>query len=193
MTEQFSLPGFPAQSLPPDKLFVGVFPDSPAANRATGIRENTRSAHRLTGTPVAPDRLHVTLVHLGDYFGRPEAIVRMAREAAATVVVPPFDVVLDRAGGFSHPSGGLLVLRGDQGVKQLKAFQQTLIAALLRAGLGNRVNPTSTLHMTLLYKVPVIPEEPVDPVAWTVHEFVLVHSLVGQSRHLALGRWPLRG
>jgi len=31
----------------------------------------------------------------------------------------------------------------------------------------------------------------VETVAWTVREFVLVYSLLGRTRHVPLGRWPL--
>jgi hypothetical protein len=31
----------------------------------------------------------------------------------------------------------------------------------------------------------------VEPVRWTVHEFVLVHSLLGRSRYRALDRFAL--
>jgi 2'-5' RNA ligase len=33
----------------------------------------------------------------------------------------------------------------------------------------------------------------VEPIRWTVREFVLVHSLLGQTRHVPLARWSLGG
>jgi 2'-5' RNA ligase len=33
----------------------------------------------------------------------------------------------------------------------------------------------------------------VNPVSWKVTEFVLVHSLVGQTRYIQLARWTLEG
>lgn len=45
-------------------------------------------------------------------------------------------------------------------------------------------------HVTMAYGERV-PEFPVDPITWTVDEFVLIDSWVGQSKHVALGRWPL--
>ena len=33
---------------------------------------------------------------------------------------------------------------------------------------------------------------PVDPVGWTVREFVLVRSLLGLTMHIPLARWKLR-
>jgi 2'-5' RNA ligase len=49
-----------------------------------------------------------------------------------------------------------------------------------------------TPHVTLLYDGMSVAEQPVDPISWTVGEFVLVHSLLGQTRHIILDRWPLR-
>jgi hypothetical protein len=37
-----------------------------------------------------------------------------------------------------------------------------------------------------------IAEQFVETVGWSVREFVLVHSLLGQTRHVLLARWPLQ-
>jgi 2'-5' RNA ligase len=47
--------------------------------------------------------------------------------------------------------------------------------------------------MTLLYDDRSVAEQAVETIGWTAREFVLVHSLLGQTRHIPLGRWPLRG
>jgi 2'-5' RNA ligase len=38
-----------------------------------------------------------------------------------------------------------------------------------------------------------VAEEPVERVSWKVSEFVLVHSLQGQTRYIPLARWSLGG
>ena len=50
-----------------------------------------------------------------------------------------------------------------------------------------------TPHVTLLYDDVLVEERAVEPIRWTVREFVLVHSLLGQTRHVPLARWPLGG
>jgi RNA 2',3'-cyclic 3'-phosphodiesterase len=62
-------------------------------------------------------------------------------------------------------------------------------AALTRGGLRRLANMNFTPHVTLLYDPRSVDEYPVEPVVWTVAEFVLVHSLKGH-RHIA--RWCLR-
>ena len=103
--------------------------------------------------------------------------------------MPSFDVVFDRATSFS--GGSSLVLRGGDGTAALTTFRQTLRVAMLNAGLKAR--RSSTPHVTLLYGGHSIPEQIVGAVGWTVQEFVLVHSIVGETVHELLGRWPLRG
>jgi len=59
--------------------------------------------------------------------------------------------------------------------------------------LGERVASSFTPHVTLLYDGRVVTERLVEPIRWTVREFVLVRSLLGKTRHIVIGRWPLRG
>jgi RNA 2',3'-cyclic 3'-phosphodiesterase len=82
------------------------------------------------------------------------------------------------------------VLRGDGGVIGLTMLQDAVGSALEMAGLGSRA-PHYTPHMTLLYGDRFVTDHPVEPVGWTVHEFVLVNSLLGRSRYLALARFAL--
>jgi 2'-5' RNA ligase len=46
--------------------------------------------------------------------------------------------------------------------------------------------------MTLLRDPHRVPEHPIQPISWMVREFLLVLSLIGQKRHIHLGRWPLK-
>jgi len=47
--------------------------------------------------------------------------------------------------------------------------------------------------VTLLYDDCSVAEQAVETICWTAREFVLVHSLIGQTLHVPLARWPLRG
>ena len=55
-----------------------------------------------------------------------------------------------------------------------------------------RLRPLPPARVTLLFDVREVTQRPIDPLGWTVNVFVLVHSLIGQSKHIVLGRWPLR-
>ena len=195
MPGQLSLPGLSTGPRHTDRLFFGIFPDPAAAVPLIAqLGQKLRVEHGLTSPLLAPGRFHITLFHLGDYFGLPASLVRSASEAGATLAASPFEVEFDRAGSFSGKPGELpFVLRGSRGVEQLKAFQQTLGLALKKAGLGYHAKEQFNPHVTLLRDPKRIPEETVDPVRWTVREFVLVHSLLGRTQYILLGRWPLRG
>lgn len=58
-------------------------------------------------------------------------------------------------------------------------------------GLGRWVERNFTPHVTLLYDDRSVAPQAIEPIAWTVREFVLVHSLLGRTEHRILGRWSL--
>ena len=196
MPEQSSLPGFDASpSQPTDRLFFAIFPDANASARIAELALQLRGEHELHGRPLARERFHVTLHHLGDYAGVRPDIVAMADKAAAVVAtMAPFEVAFDRAASFSSaPRNRPFVLRGGDGITALMEFQQALGMAMKKAGLGRWAKPGYTPHVTLLYDDCCVAEQAVETIGWTAREFVLVHSLLGKSRHVALARWPLRG
>lgn len=203
MPEQPSLPGLEARTeyLRPDirrapdgkpqryKLFFGLFlpPDDPA--RVAEKADALCLQHGLTGSPVAADRLHVTLHVVGDFLDKvPLMAVEAARAAAATVVCPPLRIVFDQALSFQYNHA--FVLRCDGGSDAAVArLRHTLSLAMRRAGL--RSTPERTPHMTLLYRSPRIPVHPIEPIQWTAHQFALVLSHSGQTHHQWIGYWPL--
>ncbi len=191
MSSQLSLSGFePAR--PTDRLFLRFFQALRLPCRSLNSPQRLRSKHALKGKPLATERFHVTLHHLGDYAGLSQGLVDAAREAGAAVATPPFDVLFDRAGSFvGRPRNRPFVLRGSDGVAALAAFQQSLGTTMKNAGLWRRVESHFTPHVTLLYDDRFVEEQPVEGIGWTVHELVLVHSLLGRTEHVVLDRWPL--
>lgn len=191
--DQPSLAGFDAAE-PTDRLFLAVYPDAATAARIAALAADLRQRHALHGKPLAADRLHVTLHHLGDYVGVPNDVVRMATEAAGRVACAPFEVSFDRVASFSaRHSRRPFVLLGEEGTVSMAALQRALGQALGAGGLARWVAPQFTPHVTLLYDDALVPAQAVEPVRWRVEEFVLVRSLLGQSRHVPLARWALRG
>ena len=183
---------------PTDRLFFAIFPDEAAAARIARLALSLRSEHGLKGKPLEMGRLHVTLMHLGDFAGLPQNIVAAVVDAAARVAMPPFEVAFDRAQSFpARTRNRPLVLCGHDGVGALMAFQQTLATALQESGLGgkaqsqNTPQPQHTPHLTLLYDDRRVAERPVERVDWTVREYVLVHSLLGRALYVPLARWQL--
>jgi RNA 2',3'-cyclic 3'-phosphodiesterase len=194
MGEQLSFVGLDASQHPADGLFFAVLPDEDAAAGISRLAQCQRRAQGLKGRPFLATRFHVSLHHVGDYAGLPRGVVAASCEAAAAVAMPLFDVAFDRTVSFSGRSGNQpFVLRGGDGVAGLMVLRERLGGALQKVGLWRWVKPQYEPHVTLLYDDRCVAEQAVDAVSWRVREFVLVHSLRGQRRYAALGRWPLCG
>jgi 2'-5' RNA ligase len=207
MPDQFSF-GFdesrrPQRPKPPvrrpkatDRLFFAIFPDGDTAARIARLSQGLRDRNGLSGRPLATDRFHITLRLIGDFTGGlPEPIVAAASDAAAGIAAAPFEVAFDYALSFTGKPGNLpFVLRGGEGLMALMEFQRGLIGALARAGFNFGPSALNfTPHVTLLYDSLSVAQQAIEPIAWTATEFVLVRSLLGQTRHIPLERWPLRG
>lgn len=185
------LPGF--ETTPStDRLFFAVFPEPAAADRIAALAQALRQQHGLRGKPLPAARLHVTLHHLGDYAGLPADLIAKAKEVAARVTMPVFEVAFGSASSFG---GGRrqrpLVLRGEEDLTPLLSLQRALGEAMTAAGLGRHVTRKFVPHATLLYDDRVLAPRPVMRIAWTAREFTLVHSLIGRGEYRVLGRWPL--
>lgn len=131
-------------------------------------------------------RLHVTLGITDDYLtaddGTAEALVRIGQ----VIEAEPVPMSLDRLSGH----GEVIALRPSRRPSRLGILQRQLERRLVGAGLfrrGWRFNP----HVTLIYRPGMPFSAPVPPIAWEAAELVLIHSLLGETRHQELGRWPL--
>jgi len=188
-TSQLDLPGFDPPT-PTDRLMYLLYPDAATAERIAAEARRLRAALGLDGQPLPTDRFHVTLHHLGDYVGLPSDMVRKGRDAGAALAASRFEVVFDRAMSFANrPGNNPLTLRGGDGVQALIAFQARLGLEMARVGL--KPDKGFVPHVTLLYDGQVAPDQPIDPIGWTVDRVVLVQSKLGQTRHVVLDGWDL--
>jgi 2'-5' RNA ligase len=177
-----------------DRIFFAVLPDERTAARTYALAEALKRDNGFDGTLILPEHLHVTLFHLGDWQVLPQEIVAIAAKAAAEVVAAPFDVTCKRAESFRNRTGIYpFVLTGD--AAPWRELREALGAALKKNGLGGAVHAEDDFkpHVTLLRDQIRAKPMAIEPIAWTVRDFVLIHSLLGQTKHVHLGRWPLRG
>jgi len=190
MSAQLSLDGID----PPvftDSLFYALLPDAERAGQIVDLARQLRADHRLKATVIPSERLHVTLAFLGSFAGLPKTLVASAIVAGERFEGTPFDVTFDRVQKFGHDKRAI-VLRGGEVATAVNEFRHHLVDAMRYQGL-KPASPTGfTAHLTLLYDEGPIVEEHVVPISWTAREFVLVRSLIGQSRYEILGRWPLQ-
>lgn len=192
MSEQLSfLEATPRPAM--DGLFLATFPpESPGAAMST-VGQQQLSRYRLRGKLHATQRLHVSLIGFGEHDGLPQRIVDKVREGAASVSFVPFEISFDRVESFGKSGPYPRVLRcDDDSAVRFTTFHQTVCFAMGKVGLGKWIRPL-TPHVTLMYGDRRVESEAIAPIGWTVTEFVLVHSLLGRSQYIRLGRWPLRG
>lgn len=193
MPEQLFFPGFEPSGRASDNLFLALTPPLAKLSLIAEHGSRLREMHGLRGKSLAPSCLHVSLHSLGVHDGVPPILVEAVNAAMAMVAMPPFDVIFESALSFSNKRWSKpVVLRAGGEMATLLECHRLLGAAMARAGLGRHVTRYFTPHMTLLYDRRMVDEHPIAAFGWTVTDVVLVHSLIGQGRHIHLARWPLR-
>jgi 2'-5' RNA ligase len=185
-------------SVPPPPfrpVFFVIKPDPSAATATDRVSHELGDALGLTGNPLTPDRLHMTLLSLGDMQILRQATLDRARHIAAEMSVRSFDITFDRVMSFRNPRPkkpfALLASKGSAG---LPLFQRELVQTMKNAGLVCGKQQGFTPHVTLVWDSAQVCEMPLAAtITWTVREFQLICSIFGQSRHECLGRWPFKG
>jgi 2'-5' RNA ligase len=190
LEQQLSLPGCePSPEL--DFLFFALLPCAEDALQVVQLRERLLLERGLTGQRIATERLHLSLHTVGAWHGLSRAAVRAAQDVGTSFSKPPFEIVFDRAMSFARNRA--FVLRAKSEVA-FTSFHHGLGIEMKKAGIGRSVTSRFTPHMTLLYGDSMVAERSIEPICWTVRDFVLVQSLRGRgrSKHIHLARWPLR-
>lgn len=184
---QLSLAGF-AEPVPKDRLFLGIFPDQPAQAAIAEMAQRMLGEHGLQGQPFHPSRFHLTVHHLGDYPELASERIAAALTAMARIATPAWNIALDHVASFRGRRKHPIVLRCPDvhtGVHALWHESRVQFAAVgFAPWLQHDFNP----HLTLFYgdrllSLPI----PIEPIAWTVREVVLVHSLLGKTEYRFLG------
>ena len=145
-------------------------------------------SRKIGGREIPAERLHLTLLFLGDV--APDAEKRLLA-AAGRVEGRAFDLTLDQAGCFFRSKVFWL---GPSAVpRKLAELGQALHAAM--AGVGLAPDRKELVpHVTGLRDIRhVIRPVPVDPIVWPVRQFVLVHSTLGaKAEYHVVSQWPLQ-
>ena len=177
-------------------MFFAVLPDEEAKAEIVRIGERFVKSHRLGGSSVDFDRLHVTLTPIGKPDRLRQPLEGALLAAAEGVQVKPFEVTLDSAMRFSNPGKDgrfPFVLCADASTTEVMlTLRKALANGQYAQGLHVAGVSSYLPHVTLLYGQGVEAiEQPIPPIRWTAREFVLIRSFFGQSRHEVVGRWPL--
>lgn len=183
----------PRRVIPTDSLFFALFPDLAVSGQIECFVQKLCAENAVIGRPLATKRFHVSLHHLGNFRGLPPEAIVAAEQAASTVAVPPFELTFDHVLSFKSKNADNkpLVLGIHQVPPTLTQLHRTLGIALKQTGFDRTIKTGFKPHLTLLYGDHQIVQG-IEPITWTVREFVLVHSLLGKTRYIPLARWPLK-
>ena len=177
-----------------DRLFLALFPDAETAARISALAATQCRLQGLHGKPLRTDRLHVTLFHLGDWAGVPDDVVAAVGRAVDPMHEPGFELAFDVVMSFAtRRAQKPFVLKAAPGNQVLHGFRSRLARMLGNAGLVRWTRGGFEPHVTLAYDTRLVSPQAVEPLVWPARELVLVHSLLGQTRHVPLARWALAG
>lgn len=132
------------------------------------------------------DRLHCTMLDLGDAAEWPAYRIARLCQALDAVSAEPFEVAFDRLEERT--------LWGQPGAMGARAFHAELKRQLCLAGFTLPLH-IFALHLGLAATGPGVTATMIDPIGWLVEDFRLIRSVHGDARtpdrHEELGRWAL--
>jgi RNA 2',3'-cyclic 3'-phosphodiesterase len=178
-----------------DNVFFALLPEGSCGAQVIAIQ--TACLSQMGRSPyLVPDHcLHVSLLDIGikkNFMLRSfETTIAQAREAAGKLRISPFEVVFDQALSFGGKAAlKPFVLQMGEGVEQVLELCKKLRFLLAVAGVHTNDKPV-TPHMTLARAAHIFPLAGIQPLRWTATRLVLVHSVVGETRHISLESWAL--
>jgi 2'-5' RNA ligase len=146
--------------------------------------------------PVRASRAHVSLTGVGQGDDLPPDRLDAALDAGDAIQRPRFDVCFDRVVTFGRADHGgrgrqrATVLTCSTGTREIEALYADLRRELIRKGVKNP--PNTTPHLTLWYATGAVSELVLPrPFRWSVRQFWLVRTTLGEARPECLGEWRL--
>lgn len=173
--------------MPPTRnLFFALAPD-PVLRDA--LAAHARQLHAgWGGRMTAPAKLHMTLLFLGALPAPIEqTLVDAARAAGASIALPGFELVVDRADRFGHGVGWLGC---SQVPPALHTLHEALVDACFATGAPVRRENHYTPHITISRDPRTPAPHAIDPLSWRVRDFALMAS--DEGAYEVLGTWPLQ-
>lgn len=165
------------------RLFFALRPPAALARQLVGAAPWFAGS----GQPLLAEHLHVTLDILDDRTAVEDWLRTALLDLGDSIRMPPFDLVLDMATGGRRS----IALRPRRQCQALEALRREIGNARGAAGIAERKDYRFSPHLTLGYRDGGAFSQPIEPVAWPVTDFVLIHSHLGRPRHDVLGRWRL--
>lgn len=167
------------------RLFFALWPSGELRDSLTPLLKFDKECG---GRPHPPSNMHITL----NFLGMVDADTRDCLEQAAhEIVIPSFDLTLDRFGYWPRPK--VMWLGCSDTPETMRALVGALNGAMEQCGLEPEKRPYQP-HLTLLRKAKRVPQGEAPVLHWQAKEFVLAESVStpGGVEYRVLRRWPLR-
>ena len=179
--------GASSSAEPAARLFFALVPPPPL-QRALGTLAAS-VALRTHGRAIAVDNVHLTIAFVGAW---PLAKVSQWMDVGARCALKPFDVTLNRLGGFRR--AGVAWIGTTSTPTALQQLASALAAELTAAGVIVEPRAFAT-HVTLARRCHgPYPNDAVGPYEWRVDALSLMRSYTEReaARYVEVARWPLR-
>lgn len=165
------------------RVFFALKPNWKEINR---INDLVCDETRVQMQPVASFRLHLTVAITNDFSSFPRDVAERMIVIGDAASSDPFLLRFDWLSGGKES----VVLRPYKRPEALSVLQRR-IAAQLRDRNLMRVGWRFSPHVTLGYRPSQSIQKPITPLIWHPQELVLIHSVLGATKHIELARWPL--
>lgn len=131
------------------------------------------------------DRLHLTLLPLGDRMKRPGLLGSIASAMADFE-----DVAFWLAFDCISRSAKTVALTGSEAIRGARRLQANLRTHLIRRDVA-LPRYSFRPHITLAYRPDGVGTEIIDTISWLADEVLLIESVHGKGLHIEHGRWRL--
>jgi 2'-5' RNA ligase len=173
-------------------LFFALWPDDDVREQIASASQHLKRTHAPRGRWIRPHRYHLTLRFLGEHSTLPDPLIAACRAVGDGVRAPPFSFALDMAGSFANRR--IPWWLGCHAMPDaLDALWSALAESLRANGIVADEPAPRVAHVTILRDADEpLPPERIEPIDWTVGDFVLVDSALGaEPGYAILQRWPL--
>lgn len=175
------------------RLFFALLPNDRVRGDILKVAESLKTSQHANGKWIPSERLHLTLLFLGDYPQLRPGLIEQAKIGAEKISAPPFTITLDKVASFP----GLTppwVLRCADPCDALQMLWRSLRAAMHDVGLLDPSESHFIPHVTVLRRANTsLGQLPIAPILWPITDFVLMHSRLGaKNEYSLLGRWPMQ-
>jgi len=170
------------------RLFFALWPAPKLQAAISSAALAVARQRAVGGQEVPPERVHLTLLFLGDVTAKTEEILVTG---AGRVAAPSFQLTLDQAGCFYRSR--VFWLGASATPNKLTLLWERLSALAAGAGVPVDARPLAP-HVTCVRDIRHrIRPAPVAPITWAVRDFALVHSELGtQPRYHVVSQWRLQ-